>query len=293
MYHAKNGRLDPLNTDQASGIVPCAVSWQTDACKTKAEKLSKELNLPLLHPDLLPSPSKFPEISILRLYRYVLYVTEERLELRSLSSDYSDFKIKIYAEFLKGPLGYRRLQGGGAKQMIARAVGLKKHPRPRILDATAGLGQDAFVLASLGCSVQLIERSPIVAALLQDGLNRAKTDPIVGPIVNERMHVEIGDALEIMKKISSADSPVNSPDVVYLDPMFPSREKSALTKIEMRIIRDIVGEDRDAPDLLEQALHTARERVVVKRPAKALSIANKTADFIVEGSRNRYDVYLI
>ncbi len=262
-----------------------AVSWQTEhskSCETRAQKLSEELSLPILPPSQLPKKSHDLAENISTSYEYILLVTEERLELRAFSPD---FKTKIFAEFLKGPLGYRRLRGGGSNQMIARAVGLKKHPGLTVLDATAGLGQDAFILACLGCKVTLIERSPIIAALLLDGLERASQNPEVGAIVRERMQVQIGDSREILSDIT--------PDVVYLDPMFPSSGKSSLARIEMRILRAIVGADLDAPLLLEAALQTARRRVVVKRPAKAENLGKKAPNFVVEGTRNRYDVYLV
>lgn len=297
-----------------------AVSWQTESSedqKARAEKLSKELRLPLLLPNFLPTSlpkSKFDSaeksaksVKIAPAYEYILYVTAERLELRALKPD---FKTKIFAEFLKGPLGFRRLRGGGSNQMIARAVGLKKNPGLTVLDATAGLGQDAFVLACLGCKVTLVERSPIIAALLLDGLERASSDPEVGAIVRDRMQVHIGEACEILTEIAkiaasaelraktsiaanTASAVKELPDVVYLDPMFPTSSKTALAKIEMRIIRAIVGLDEDAPRLLEAALQTAGHRVVVKRPAKSETLGNKEPNFVVEGSRNRYDVYLV
>lgn len=255
---------------------PIVVSWDTPECRQTAEQLATALKLTLT--DVLVETPPYP---------YILYMTNERLELR-LGDPGS--KTKIFAEFLKGPSGYRRARGGGVRQSIARAVGLKSGvPRPSVLDVTAGLGQDAFVLASLGCELRLVERSPIIAALLQDGLKRAEQDPEAGHIVRDRMKVEVADAAEVLASIS----PNSAPDVVYLDPMFPERQKSALTKIEMRVIREIVGSDEDADLLLLKALKIARRRVVVKRPIQSLPLANLKPNFIVEGRRNRYDVYLI
>lgn len=196
---------------------------------------------------------------------------------------------RLYAEFLKGKSGYRRIHGGGLKQDIARAVGLKKQKDELVvLDATAGLGKDAFVLACLGCKVILLERSPIIAQLLQDGLKRAEKEPDLKEIIQHRMHVVVQDARNFIQQ----DPSFTPPDVIYLDPMFPTRKKSALTKMEMRIIRDIVGTDDDACDLLELALRYAKKRVVVKRPIHASSLGNGKPNFVVLGSKNRYDVYL-
>ncbi len=216
---------------------------------------------------------------------YELKKTDDRLELVMTDGKTSH---KIFAEFLTGPLGYRLRKGGGKSQAIARAIGFKSRQEPlSILDATAGLGRDGFILASLGCQVQLVERSPIIAKLLLDGLARASLDDKSAPIV-QRIEVIVADA----KKILEALTPRNRPDVVYLDPMFPHEDKSALTKIEMRLIRNIVGDDLDADALLSLALLKARRRVVVKRSRQAPVLAGKSPSFVVKGKSNRYDVYL-
>ncbi|MGL9773657.1 MAG: class I SAM-dependent methyltransferase [Sodalis sp. (in: enterobacteria)] len=60
----------------------------------------------------------------------------------------------------------------GAVKAVAKAVGIKGQGLPDVVDATAGLGRDAFVLACLGCRVQMFERHPVMAALLKNGLRR-------------------------------------------------------------------------------------------------------------------------
>lgn len=191
----------------------------------------------------------------------------------------------VRVDFVEGAAAHRRLFGGGSGQMIAKAVGIQSGVRPRILDATAGLGRDAFVLASLGCPVTLIERQPLVAALLEDGLVRAARAPEVAPIVAQ-MQLLTGNAVQIMR--AWQDEP---PQVVYLDPMFPHRDKSALVKKEMRLFRPLVGDDLDAPALLEAALALASHRVVVKRPRKAPCIDGPKPSHQLEGKSSRYDIY--
>jgi 16S rRNA (guanine1516-N2)-methyltransferase len=154
-----------------------------------------------------------------------------------------------------------------------------------VLDATAGLGRDGFVLASLGCAVTLIERQPLIAALLEDGLARARGDREVGPIVAQ-MQLLTGNAIELMDAWEG-----EPPQVIYLDPMFPHRDKSALVKKEMRLFRPFVGDDLDAPALLAAALALASHRVVVKRPRKAPIIAGATPGYALEGKSSRYDIY--
>jgi len=191
----------------------------------------------------------------------------------------------VRVDFVEGQAAHRRLYGGGSGQMIAKAVGLAQGIRPIVLDATAGLGKDAFVLASLGCSMTLIERQPLVAALLEDGLARARADEGVGPIV-ERMRLLTGNAIERMGTWEG-----EPPQVIYLDPMFPHRDKSALVKKEMRVFRPLVGDDLDAPALLRAALALASHRVVVKRPRKAPIIEGAKPSHSLEGKSSRYDIY--
>ncbi|NQD91077.1 class I SAM-dependent methyltransferase [Pseudomonas sp. CrR25] len=191
----------------------------------------------------------------------------------------------VRVDFVEGAMAHRRLFGGGSGQMIAKAVGLQPGVRPRVLDATAGLGRDAFVLAALGCDLTLIERQPLIAALLEDGLERAARHADVGPIV-ARMQLLNGDAIELMNHWQA-----EPPQVIYLDPMFPHRDKSALVKKEMRLFRPFVGDDPDAPALLAAALALASHRVVVKRPRKAPIIAGGKPGYALEGKSSRYDIY--
>lgn len=191
----------------------------------------------------------------------------------------------VRVDFVSGAVAHRRLFGGGGGQMIAKAVGIQAGIRPLVLDATAGLGRDAFVLAELGCMVTLIERQPVIAALLEDGLLRAKDDPDVSGIVGQ-MHLLCGNAIDLMKNWTA-----EPPQVIYLDPMFPHRDKSALVKKEMRLFRPLVGDDDDAPALLQTALALATHRVVVKRSRKAPAIAGEQPGYVLEGKSSRFDIY--
>ena len=191
----------------------------------------------------------------------------------------------IRVDFVEGAVAHRRLFGGGSGQMIAKAVGIQQGVRPVVLDATAGLGRDAFVLAELGCSVTLIERQPLIAALLEDGIQRALADAEVGPIM-ARMRLIHGNAIDLMRAWNA-----EPPQVIYLDPMFPHRDKSALVKKEMRLFRPLAGDDDDAAVLLASALALASHRVVVKRPRKAPAIAGEKPGYVLEGNSSRFDIY--
>ena len=132
-----------------------------------------------------------------------------------------------------------------------------------------------------------MERSPIIAALLRDGLDRALSNNNTRPIA-ERMQLRVGDATTIINQLAEQECP----DVIYLDPMYPHRSKSALVKKEMRMLRALVGEDPDAPQLLETALRAARTRVVVKRPRLAEVLPGITPSHTLVGSTTRFDVYM-
>jgi 16S rRNA (guanine1516-N2)-methyltransferase len=221
-------------------------------------------------------------------YSYVLLYSAAghppRLELRATGADAPG---PVYVDFAAGALGFRARHGGRGKEPLARAVGLKGAVIPTVLDATAGLGRDAFVLATLGCEVRLVERSPIIAALLRDGLRRAADHPATRKMV-PLLHLQVGDAIAAMAQSAEADRP----DVVYLDPMYPHRGKSALVKKEMRMLRALVGEDPDAPQLLAAALRAARRRVVVKRSRLAPVLPGPDPSHSLTGSTTRFDIYL-
>lgn len=186
-------------------------------------------------------------------------------------------------DFLSGKLRHRREYGGGRSQLIAKAVGIKKLAHPSVLDLTAGFGQDAFVLACLGCGVTMIERSPMMAALLEDALNRFYKDVASKDIQLSLIHA---DSSNYLQQLNSA------PDVVYFDPMYPDTQNTALNKKEMQVLRNIVGDDSDAGDVLELALQKARHRVVVKRPRHGVVLGDRKPDVVFIGKSSRFDVYL-
>ncbi|MBA5764054.1 class I SAM-dependent methyltransferase [Vibrio sp. 404] len=222
---------------------------------------------------------------------FALVLTEQRLELRKLDEPKLG---AIYVDLAAGAVAHRRKFGGGKGQAIAKAAGLNKGATPIVLDGTAGLGRDAFVLASLGCKVQMVERHPVVAALLDDGLERAKQDPEIGGWVSERMSLLHASSHSALCDLAN-DPQFVAPDVVYLDPMYPhpeNKKKSALVKKEMRVFQSLVGADTDADALLEPALMLATKRVVVKRPDYAEWLNHHKPSMAIETKKNRFDVYV-
>jgi 16S rRNA (guanine1516-N2)-methyltransferase len=236
----------------------------------KAIALAKRLALPYVE-NLVPAAD------------YSLLLTPDHLCLQDNHSK----SLPLIIDFLSPQTTYRRQRTSLKRETLARAMGLKNHTTPKIVDATAGLGLDSFILACLGFEVTLLERSPIIQALLEDGIQRAQLDPTVAPIAN-RLHLITQDTTLWLQTLTEDAHP----DIIYLDPMFPTRTKSALVKKEMRIFHDIVGDDPDADQLLRLALTCAAKRVVVKRPRLATHLADLTPSFSQTGSSCRFDIYL-
>lgn len=193
----------------------------------------------------------------------------------------------LICDFTGGAVRHRFLFGGGRGQTLPKAVGLKGGKCPTVVDATAGLGGDAFLLASLGAHVTLIERSPDMHKLLQDGLKRAQdADEDTAQVIG-RMTLLFGDAKDLLPTLPA-------PEVVLVDPMHPPRKKSALVKNEMRLIRDLVGIDEDSADLMKIALTTATNRVVLKWPRRADPMPGIQApSHQILGKTTRYDVFMV
>lgn len=211
-----------------------------------------------------------------------LVLTPENLQLRKIDEP----KLGgIFVDFVSGAMAHRRKFGGGRGEAVAKAVGIKKGYLPDVIDATAGLGRDAFVLAALGCRVRMLERHPVVAALLDDGLQRGYQDAEIGTWLQQRMSLIHASSITALSEV------IDPPDVIYLDPMYPHRQKSALVKKEMRVFQSLVGADDDADSLLEPAIALAKRRVVVKRPDYAEPLAGKKAPSAITTKSHRFDIY--
>lgn len=204
--------------------------------------------------------------------------------------------VYLKVNFTGGANAHRRLYGGGKGQAVAKAVGISAKFKPNILDATAGQGGDAFVFASLGCNVTMVERSVFAYQLLRDAIDRGLDRAMAGDIVGEqsahdalrRMSLYFNDSLH--PEVGSA--PWKLHDVVYLDPMFPEKKKSAAVKKEMRIFHDLIGADNDSDKLLDVSRDLARYRVVVKRSKAAPFLADEKPTYQITGKSTRFDVYV-
>ena len=254
-----------------------------------AEQLARSLQLPLQS----SAEAILPDLD------FELLLDSKGLSLRELSAQPDSGKGNskgrqkekpggaIRCDFTQGELRHRRLYGGGKNQMILKATGLNKH-KPSIMDLTAGLGRDSYVLATAGARVTMFERQPIVAALLADGLERLQsTGDDEERLIAERLCLYRGDSLDDVTALAEQEAP----DVIYLDPMFPERSKAAKVKKSMAFFHHLVGSDDDAAALLPLALATARYRVVVKRPRHAPPLGDIKPGLCFAGKSTRFDIY--
>ena len=191
----------------------------------------------------------------------------------------------LKCSFIEGPILHRLKYGKGRGQNLAKAVGFKFNKNRTIIDATAGLGYDAFILASLGANVTLIERSEKIYDLLKSAISEAKLyGGEISNIVN-RMNLLFGDSKDILPNIA--------PEVILIDTMYKDRKKSALVKNDMRLVREVVGSDSDHVELINVALNNASKRVVIKQPRYAETLDNiKGCSHQILGKTIRYDVYI-
>ncbi|MBF7073531.1 class I SAM-dependent methyltransferase [Glaciecola sp. MH2013] len=202
----------------------------------------------------------------------------------------------IRVDFASSALLYRKQHGGGRNEAIAKAIGIKGKESLSVIDCTAGMGSDSFVMASVGAKVTMLERSPVISALLEDALKRLT---VASSSDESGFLEELSANLELVK--ANATDYINQQsikplaDVIYLDPMFPHKKKSALVKKEMRAFQQLLGADTDSSELLEAALNYAGKRVVVKRPSYAEAIAlpsGRMPTTAIESKKHRFDVYI-
>ena len=191
----------------------------------------------------------------------------------------------LKCSFIEGPILHRLKYGKGRGQNLAKAVGMKFNKNRTIVDATAGLGYDAFILASLGANVTLIERSKTMYNLLQEALTEAQNFGGEISTIIKRMDLIYGDSKDILPKLQS--------EVILIDTMYKERKKSALVKNSMRLVREVVGSDPDYLELIDVALNQASNRVVIKLPRYSDENNNyKPYSHQILGKSIRYDVHM-
>lgn len=190
----------------------------------------------------------------------------------------------ITIDFASGKYDHRRKFGGGRGQPLAKAVGLKKGQAPTVIDATAGFARDAFVLASLGCQVMMLEQNPVLSLLIEQALKCGAQNDAIAAII-QRLSITHCNAVDHIKQLTVL------PDVIYLDPMYPSRDKSALVKKEMQLLHQLIGPDITSDVLLTVSRQKAQKRVVVKRPKGAEYVGQQKPSVSIESKNTRFDIY--
>ena len=223
-----------------------------------------------------------------------------RLEHTEDGLTLTDGKLSMRGDFMS--LLPRIRRGNLHKELLVRAAGWKSMgegktdtPTPLVLDATAGLGEDSFLLAAAGLRVELYERDPVIAQLLEDALERAAEDPELAPVVS-RMTLHCEDSIAAMQRIGQmreAGEDAAFPDVIFLDPMFPGRTKSALVGKKFQLLQQLEKPCDDEQTLLSAAVLARPRRIVIKRPAKGPYLSGRKPDFSLPGKAVRYDVILL
>jgi len=191
----------------------------------------------------------------------------------------------IKVDFTSKKNNYRCFHFKKKNEVLSKVIGIKKSYFPSILDVTAGLGNDAFMFSFLGCQVTMIERNPIVAALLKDGLQRGYEDKKIGYWLKKRLRLIVEDSFNMFKM------PISKPDIIYLDPMYPSHHKKSLPKKNMQIFRKLIGYDFNSEKLLNISRKLAKNRIIVKRPHYAKPLSEDKVNFIITTRNHRFDIY--
>lgn len=200
-----------------------------------------------------------------------LHLTETRLELHV-----AHFK-PLFVDFNASTI-QRRKQAGKSLELIRACSPLQNK---RIIDATAGWGRDAALLAFQGARVVMIERHPIMYALLQDALSNLPDESIL----QKNLSLMYANSIDLIGNLSEEQKP----DMIYLDPMHPTRTKSSLVKKEMQVLQNMIGEDIDFKCLLDSSLQIAKEKVIVKWPQNVSPIVKPHHS--ISGKTVRFDVY--
>ncbi len=227
-------------------------------------------------------------------FTHILNLDESGLSLQGLELKAGEtHKQPTRVDFQDASLLYRK-NSFGKHQGLGKAVGLNKHEPMQVLDATAGLGRDAFILASMGCEVTMLEQSPLIYSLIFDGLKRAASaDDATLKGILHKMSLHHAKAQDWFEEITQGKQA--KPDVIYLDPMFPPRSKNANVKRDIGLLQEVLGFDDDSNSLLEAAKDCAKHRIVIKRPGSKSSKASKEGlkpSFVVPGKTAHFEVYV-
>jgi 16S rRNA (guanine1516-N2)-methyltransferase len=263
----------------------------TPSHRRQALSLSAKLGIPDVRQNLRQTDaslvSAFDNQAPAPLPPYSILVTRKGLMLKDNQSN----QRPLFIDFSTKSSYSRRLKAGGVNQLLAKAIGIRQGLRPDVLDCTAGLARDAYFLAAMGCRVTMLERSRILAALIEDALARlgefkaAASDLVNAQHMENRLTLESVDAKDYLRK------PGLKSAVVYIDTMFPERKKTALVKGEMQLLQNFLQHEDDAETLVKIALDAGYKKVVVKRPAQGKWQQPLRVHHAITGKSVRFDVF--
>ena len=233
--------------------------------RAKAEQLAGQLGAPLLAE--APAGGSYP--LCLRYTAEGLTLEGGGLALRG------DFR----------PLLRRAAPSLLGQELPVRAARIKGLAAPTLIDATAGLGEDSFLLAAAGFRVTMFERNPVTAALLSDALERGAADAELAPIL-ARMRLRAEDSRPVLA------AGTETADVIFLDPMFPPRQKSSLVGKKLQLLQRLEPPCEAEEELLRAALAAAPRKIVIKRPRKGPFLGEVKPSYSLSGKTVRYDCLL-
>ena len=202
----------------------------------------------------------------------------------------TDGAMELRADFVR--MLPRLKQGRLQQELLVKAARAKGVERPWAIDATAGFGEDSLLLAAAGFTIDLYEQDCVIAALLQDALDRAAEDPaLADAVARMRLHASEDSIAGLHQTAASIEQgELTAPDVVYLDPMFPERTKSAAVKKKFQLLHHLEQPCADEETLVEAALAVHPRKVVIKRPVKGPLLAGMKPSYQLAGKAVRYDV---
>lgn len=270
-------------------VIPNSALTAPTIASTNLEQLAHQLGINY-YPQLACAPRNYPQYALLkykhRLGIYQLASPNHYLQL--IEHDFFTFNLA------SAPLKFRLKNTSLRKESLARAIGMHPNQAPQIVDATAGLGRDSLMLASLGFKIRALERNQLIYALLDDALQRARHDPDLGPILT---NISL-----IPADFNQWISVTSSVDVIYLDPMFPARNQTAAPTKDVRMLQLIlssIAPTKIKPEnnpsesrILQQALAHANHRVIIKRHRQAPYFAAIKPHFKLMGNSTRFDIYV-
>ncbi len=266
--HLFPGNLIPIKMTVQNAVL--CVTYEAECDKLFSQALADRLSVPLVP---IEDAGRLQSISVFLIFRDGCLKLLDRQLLKT-----GGLMVEIEPRY-----GEQHSWPAPKKGPFAQAIGKKTRT---VIDATAGWAQDGLALFRMGYEVTLIERSPVMAELIADGLKRLAMKDWVQKRALSIPSLMIGNSIEILNQLSV------QPDCIYLDPMFPSkRKKSALAKKSMTILREVLGNDMDRKTLFEAAYSSAGKRIVVKSPDYAEPLGGKPSQSI-QGKLLRYDVYL-